>query len=302
MRSTAYGEEHEAFRQVIREFLVNEVVPHFPEWERAGLVPKEVFRKAGKIGMLGLQVPEEYGGGGTSSFKFNAIITEETARAGVSLGGLSVHLNVVLPYFLAYATEKQKQRWLPGLADGSQLAAIAMTEPGTGSDLAGVATTAVRDGDHYVLNGAKTFITGGINADLVVVVARTSSGGDRREGLSLLVVESGTPGCSRGRNLAKLGLKAQDTAELFFDDVRVPAENLLGEEGKAFRYLTSNLPQERLAIAIGAQAAAEAALATTLEYVQERRVFGKPVAAFQNTKFELAGCAVEVEAGRALLD
>ncbi|MER2093518.1 MAG: acyl-CoA dehydrogenase family protein, partial [Saccharopolyspora rectivirgula] len=237
MRSTAYGEEHEAFRQVIREFLVNEVVPHFPEWERAGLVPKEVFRKAGKIGMLGLQVPEEYGGGGTSSFKFNAIITEETARAGVSLGGLSVHLNVVLPYFLAYATEKQKQRWLPGLADGSQLAAIAMTEPGTGSDLAGVATTAVRDGDHYVLNGAKTFITGGINADLVVVVARTSSGGDRREGLSLLVVESGTPGFSRGRNLAKLGLKAQDTAELFFDDVRVPAENLLGEEGKAFRYL-----------------------------------------------------------------
>ncbi|WP_277675559.1 acyl-CoA dehydrogenase family protein [Saccharopolyspora rectivirgula] len=302
MRSTAYGEEHEAFRQVIREFLVNEVVPHFPEWERAGLVPKEVFRKAGKIGMLGLQVPEEYGGGGTSSFKFNAIITEETARAGVSLGGLSVHLNVVLPYFLAYATEKQKQRWLPGLADGSQLAAIAMTEPGTGSDLAGVATTAVRDGDHYVLNGAKTFITGGINADLVVVVARTSSGGDRREGLSLLVVESGTPGFSRGRNLAKLGLKAQDTAELFFDDVRVPAENLLGEEGKAFRYLTSNLPQERLAIAIGAQAAAEAALATTLEYVQERRVFGKPVAAFQNTKFELAGCAVEIEAGRALLD
>lgn len=302
MRSTAYGEEHEAFRQVIREFLVNEVVPHFPEWERAGLVPKEVFRKAGKIGMLGLQVPEEYGGGGTSSFKFNAIITEETARAGVSLGGLSVHLNVVLPYFLAYATEKQKQRWLPGLADGSQLAAIAMTEPGTGSDLAGVATTAVRDGDHYVLNGAKTFITGGINADLVVVVARTSSGGDRREGLSLLVVESGTPGFSRGRNLAKLGLKAQDTAELFFDDVRVPAENLLGEEGKAFRYLTSNLPQERLAIAIGAQAAAEAALATTLEYVQERRVFGKLVAAFQNTKFELAGCAVEVEAGRALLD
>ncbi|KEI45049.1 acyl-CoA dehydrogenase family protein [Saccharopolyspora rectivirgula] len=302
MRSTAYGEEHEAFRQVIREFLVNEVVPHFPEWERAGLVPKEVFRKAGKIGMLGLQVPEEYGGGGTSSFKFNAIITEETARAGVSLGGLSVHLNVVLPYFLAYATEKQKQRWLPGLADGSQLAAIAMTEPGTGSDLAGVATTAVRDGDHYVLNGAKTFITGGINADLVVVVARTSSGGDRREGLSLLVVESGTPGFSRGRNLAKLGLKAQDTAELFFDDVRVPAENLLGEEGKAFRYLTSNLPQERLAIAIGAQAAAEAALATTHEYVQERRVFGKPVAAFQNTKFELAGCAVEIEAGRALLD
>ncbi|MER6992288.1 acyl-CoA dehydrogenase family protein [Saccharopolyspora hirsuta] len=302
MRSTAYGAEHEAFREVVRDFLAKEVVPHFADWEKAGLVPRELFHKAGAVGMLGLQVPEEYGGGGTSSFKFNAVITEETARAGVSLGGFKVHTDVVVPYFISLCDEEQKQRWLPGLASGELMSAIAMTEPGTGSDLAGMATTATREGDHYMLNGAKTFITGGHNADLVIVVARTGQGDDRRDGLSLLVVERGMEGFSRGRNLEKLGLKAQDTAELFFDDVRVPAANLLGEEGRAFQYLGANLPQERLGIAVSGQAAAEAALRMTLDYVQERKVFGKPVGGFQNSKFELADCAVRIEAGRAMLD
>ncbi|MER7083631.1 long-chain-acyl-CoA dehydrogenase [Saccharopolyspora kobensis] len=302
MRSSAYGAEHQAFREVVREFLAKEVVPHFADWEKAGLVPRELFRKAGAVGMLGLQVPEEYGGGGTSSFKFNAVITEETARAGVSLGGAKVHTDVVVPYFISLCDAEQKRRWLPGLASGELMSAIAMTEPGTGSDLAGMATTATRDGDHYVLTGAKTFITGGHNADLVIVVARTGRGENRRDGLSLLVVERGMPGFSRGRNLEKLGLKAQDTAELFFDEVRVPAANLLGEEGRAFQYLGANLPQERLGIAVSGQAAAEAALRMTLDYVREREVFGKPVGSFQNSKFELAGCAVQIEAGRALLD
>ncbi|MDA3629484.1 acyl-CoA dehydrogenase family protein [Saccharopolyspora oryzae] len=302
MRSSAYGAEHEAFREVVRDFLAKEVVPHFAEWERAGMVPRELFQKAGAVGMLGLQVPEEHGGGGTSSFKFNAVITEETSRAGVSLGGFKVHTDVVVPYFISLCDEAQAKRWLPGLASGELMSAIAMTEPGTGSDLAGMATTATREGDYYMLNGAKTFITGGHNADLVIVVARTGQGENRRDGLSLLVVERGMAGFSRGRNLEKLGLKAQDTAELFFDDVRIPAENLLGEEGRAFQYLSANLPQERLGIAVSGQAAAEAALRTTLDYVREREVFGKTVGSFQNTKFELAGCAVQIEAGRALLD
>lgn len=302
MRSTVYNSDHEAFRDVVRNFLDKEVVEQFPEWEEAGLVPREVFTKIGALGVPGLQVPEEFGGGGANSFKYNAIVSEETARAGVSLGGLAVHMNVVVPYFLAYSTEEQKKRWLQGLADGSLMSAIAMTEPGTGSDLAGMATTARLEGDHYVLNGAKTFITGGMNADLVVVVARTGRGESRRDGLSLLVVERGMAGFERGRNLDKLGLKAQDTAELSFTDVRVPVGNLLGSEGEAFRYLTGNLPQERLGIAVAAQAAAEAALEVTTEYVKERKAFGTPVSSFQNTKFELAACAIDIEAGRAMLD
>ncbi|WP_433873304.1 acyl-CoA dehydrogenase family protein [Saccharopolyspora sp. CA-218241] len=302
MRSTAYTTEHDAFREVVRDFLAKEVVPQFPEWERRGVVPRELFVKAGALGIPGLQVPEEYGGGGSTSFKFNAVVTEEAARAGVGIGGLSVHMNVVVPYFTSLCDADQRRRWLPGLAGGELMSAIAMTEPGTGSDLAGMATTATRDGDHYVLDGAKTFITGGINADLVIVVARTGAGQDRRDGLSLLVVERGMDGFTRGRNLDKLGLKAQDTAELFFDSVRVPVANLLGEEGAAFRYLTGNLPQERLGIAVAAQAAAESALRQTLDYVRERTVFGNPVSSFQNTKFELAGCEIEIEAGRAVLD
>ncbi|SEC89822.1 acyl-CoA dehydrogenase family protein [Rhodococcus koreensis] len=302
MKRTVFNEDHETFRKVVQDFLARDVQPHYEAWTEAGRVDKTVFHKAGEIGIPGLQIPEEYGGAGIESFKFNAVVAEELARSGVTLGGLALQTNVLLPYFLEYATEEQRRRWLPGMASGHIVGAIAMTEPGTGSDLAGMATTARRVGDNYVLNGAKTFITGGINCDLVVVVARTDKGADRRDGLSLLIVENGMPGYERGRNLTKLGLKAQDTAELSFTDVRVPVENLLGEEGKAFGYLGFNLPQERLSTAINAQASAETALDLTVEYVKERKAFGTTIGSFQNTKFELASCAIEIEAGRAMVD
>jgi alkylation response protein AidB-like acyl-CoA dehydrogenase len=302
MKRTVYNEDHEIFRKVVQDFLTRDVQPHYEAWIEAGKVDKAVFHKAGEIGIPGLQIPEEYGGAGIKSFKFNAIVAEELARSGLTLGGLALQTNVLLPYFLEYATEKQQRRWLPGMASGHIVGAIAMTEPGTGSDLAGMATTAERVGDAYILNGAKTFITGGINCDLVVVVARTSRGSDRREGLSLLIVEDGMPGYERGRNLEKLGLKAQDTAELSFTDVRVPVDNLLGQEGKAFGYLGFNLPQERLSTAINAQASAERALDLTIKYVKERKAFGTTISSFQNTKFELASCAIDIEAGRAMVD
>jgi acyl-CoA dehydrogenase len=303
MRRTGFTAEHEDFRRMIRDYLAREVVPVFDDWLAAGLVPREFFRDLGKLGVNGMAVPEEYGGGGLDDFRYNAIVSEEAAHALVSLGSLRVHLDVVLPYFLAYANAEQRGRWFPGLASGELITSIAMTEPGTGSDLAGMSTTAVLDGDHYVLNGAKTFITGGAQADLVVVVARTSRDEtNRRHGLSLLVVEDGMPGFEKGRNLAKIGLKVQDTVELSFTDVRVPVANLLGEEGQGFGYLGHNLPQERLTIAVSALAAASAALATTVSYVKDRKVFGQPVAQFQNTKFELAAVATDVEAGQAMLD
>lgn len=303
MNRDIYDEDHESFRKTVRQFLEHEVVPRFAEWESVGWVPKELFERTAAIGINGLQVPEEYGGGGVESFLFNAVVIEEMALAAVNLGGLQVHLGTVLPYFLHLADEEQRRRWFPGFADGSLVSAIAMTEPGTGSDLAGVRTTARRDGDSYVINGSKTFITGGHNADLVVVVARTSeSDGDRRRGLSLLVVESGMPGFERGRVLDKIGLKAQDTAELSFTDVRVPLANRLGEEDDAFATLTSNLAQERLTIALGAQAAAAAAVEFTVDYVRQREVFGQRVLDFQNTKFQLADCVSDVAAGRALTD
>ncbi|MFI7706780.1 acyl-CoA dehydrogenase family protein [Nonomuraea sp. NPDC049480] len=303
MRRTVFGEDHEAFRATVRDFLAREVVPVFPEWEKAGAAPRDFYRLLGKLGILGMQVPEEYGGGGQRSFKFNAVVNEELARAKLGLGPVRVHTDIVLPYLLRYADAEQRRRWLPGVAGGELMTAIAMTEPGTGSDLAGIATTAALDGDHYVLNGAKTFITGAVNADLVLVVARTSPPAEnRRAGLSILVVEAASPGFSVGRNLDKLGLKAQDTAELAFTDVPVPVANLLGEEGRAFDYLGHNLAQERLSIAVNAQAAAAAALDVTLAYVSERNVFGRPLSGFQNTKFVLAECATEVEAGQALVD
>ncbi|MFI0445649.1 acyl-CoA dehydrogenase family protein [Actinomadura sp. 6N118] len=303
MRRTVFDDDHEAFRATVRDVLAREVVPVFPEWEKAGAAPRGFYRLLGKLGILGVRVPEEYGGGGQRSYKFNAVVNEEMARAKLGLGTVRVHTDIVLPYLLRYADDEQKGRWLPGVADGDLMTAIAMTEPGTGSDLAGITTTATRDGDHWILNGAKTFITGAVNADLVLVVARTSvSPGNRRAGLSILVVESSSPGFSVGRNLEKIGLKAQDTAELAFDDVRVPAENLLGEEGRAFEYLGHNLAQERLSIAVNAQAAAAAAVELTLEYVTGRNVFGKPLSGFQNTKFVLAECAADVEAGQAMVD
>jgi acyl-CoA dehydrogenase len=303
MRRDVFTADHEAYRQVVRDFITKEVVPHFPDWEKAGQMPRSVFQQLGDLGLIGTSIPEQYGGGGQPDYRYNVVLQEEAARALVGLGTLRTQLDVILPYFLTYTDDEQRQRWLPGIAAGRQLTAIAMTEPGTGSDLAGIRTTAVRDGDDYVLNGAKTFITGGLLADLVIVVARTSTDPEnRRRGLSLLVVEDGMPGFTKGRVLEKLGLKVQDTVELSFSDVRVPATNLLGEEGNAFSYLGANLAQERLAIAVGSVAQSRAALDATIEYVQGRTAFGTPVSSFQNTKFELAAVATEIEAAQALLD
>lgn len=304
MRRRIFDNDHDDFRDLVRTFLAKEVVPHYPDWEKAGAPPRDFYRRAGEVGILGVQIPEVHGGGGAQTFKFNAVLTEEAFRACVGLGSLRVHMDVVLPYILHFANSEQQQRWLPGMASGELMTAIAMTEPGTGSDLAGISTRAERRGDTYVLNGAKTFITGGRNADLVLVVARTSAPSDsnRRSGLSILGVDANSPGFSVGRTLEKVGAKAQDTTELSFTDVEVPVENLLGEEDCAFDYLAHNLAQERTAIALGAQAAASAALDVTLEYVTNRKVFNKPVSSFQNTKFVLAECATELEAGQALCD
>ncbi|MDG9724333.1 acyl-CoA dehydrogenase family protein [Streptomyces sp. DH41] len=303
MRRDVFTADHEDFRELVRDVVAKEVVPHYAEWERAGRLPRSFFERLGSIGLLGMAIPEEYGGGGQSDYRYNVVLQEEAVRALVTLGTVRTQLDVVLPYFLAYADLEQRARWFPGLASGRLLTAIAMTEPGTGSDLAGMRTTAVRDGDAYVLNGAKTFITGGLLADLVIVVARTAHDpGDRRAGLTLLVVEDGMPGFTRGRVLEKMGIKAQDTVELAFDDVRVPVANRLGEEGAAFSYLGLNLPQERMTVAVGSVAQARAALDATLEYVKERKVFGTAVASFQNTKFELAAVAAEVEAAQAVVD
>ncbi len=303
MQRDLFTEEHNDFRLMVRDFLANEVVPVFPDWLADEMVPRGFFTTLAKTGILGLNIGEEYGGSGPADFRYNVIISEETARAYVHLGPFRCHSDIVMPYFLAYANNEQKQRWFPRIAAGELLTAIAMTEPGTGSDLAGIRTTAVRDGDDYVLNGSKTFITGGISADLVIVVARTSSDpDDRRAGLSLLVVEQGMAGFEKGRKLKKIGLAVQDTSELSFTDVRVPAANVLGEDGKAFSYLGHNLAGERLSIAVASITAAQAALATTIDYVKTREVFGKPVSTFQNTKFELAAVATDVEAGQIFVD
>jgi long-chain-acyl-CoA dehydrogenase len=306
MRRTVFNEDHEAFRQVLRDFIEAEVTPHYQEWYDAGIVPREFYYKLAELGLFGIEVPEEYGGAGLTSFKYSAIETEEIARAGVSFGGSGVHVALCLPYIMKLGTEEQKKRWLPKFVSGEMMCAIAMTEPGTGSDLAGMRTTAKlsADGSHYVLNGAKTFITGGVHADRVIVCARTAPAkeDDRRFGISLLVVDTKSEGYTVGRKLDKLGLKVSDTAELSFADVKVPAEDLLGEEHKGFSYLGQNLPQERLSIAIGAYAQAAAAVEFTKKYTQDRKIFGKSVASFQNTKFELAACKAEVDAAQAVAD
>ncbi|MFJ9124226.1 acyl-CoA dehydrogenase family protein [Streptomyces sp. NPDC102340] len=303
MRRDIYTADHEAFRELVRDFVAREVVPFYEEWERAGRMPRRVFEQLGDIGVMGLAIPEEFGGAGTGDYRYNAILQEEASRALVTLGTVRTQLDVILPYFLAYANKEQRERWFPALAAGRLLTAIAMTEPGTGSDLAGISTTAVRDGDDYVLNGAKTFITGGLLADLVIVVARTATDPDnRRAGLTLLVVEDGMPGFTKGRELDKIGIRVQDTVELAFDDVRVPAANRLGEDGDAFSYLGRNLPQERMTVAVGSVAQSRAALDTTLAYARDRKVFGNVLASFQNTKFELAAVSTEVEAAQAMLD
>ncbi|OKH69750.1 acyl-CoA dehydrogenase [Mycobacterium sp. SWH-M5] len=303
MQRNLFTEDHEAFRALARDFIDKEVVGAYPEWEKAGRMPRDVFKQMGELGMLGMAIPEEYGGAGIPDYRYNVVLQEEAARALVTLSTVRTQLEVILPYFLHYANDEQRQRWFPGLAAGTLLTAIAMTEPGTGSDLAGVRTTAVRDGDHYVVNGAKTFITGGIQADLVVVVARTSTDPEnRRKGLTLLVVEDGMEGFTRGRELEKMGCKVQDTAELSFADVRVPVTNVLGEEGEAFSYLGHNLAQERLTVAVGSVAQARSAIAAAIDYTKDRKIFGASVSSFQNTKFELAACSAEVEAAQAMLD
>ncbi len=301
MRRDLFNSEHEAFRETARTFVAKELVPHLDEWEEAGVVSRDAWRAAGAQGLLGMAVEERHGGGGVDDFRFNVVLDEELVAAGVSGWGAPVHNDINLTYLQSLATEEQKQRWLPGFCSGEMITGIAMTEPGAGSDLQGIRTTAVRDGDHYVLNGQKTFISNGILADLVIVVARTDPDAGH-EGISLLVVERGTPGFERGRNLDKIGQKSQDTAELYFDDVRVPAENLLGEEGQGFVYLMQNLPQERLSIAVASAASAEKVLSLTKDYCRERTAFGRPLGKFQNTRFELAEMETEVQIGRVFVD
>ncbi|WP_280296758.1 acyl-CoA dehydrogenase family protein [Nocardia abscessus] len=303
MRRELFGTDHEAFRQLVREFVAKQIEPNYSTWEKDGRMPREIFAAMGELGLLGFALPEEHGGAGIRDYRYNVILQEEAARALVTLGTVRTQLDVILPYFLEYADAAQRDRWFPGLASGQLLTAVAMTEPGTGSDLAGMRTSAVRDGDDYVLNGAKTFITGGLLADLVIVVARTSADpDDRRAGLTLLVVEDGMPGFTRGRMLEKMGCKVQDTMELSFQDVRVPVANRLGAEGAAFGYLGHNLPQERLTVAVGSVAQARAAITATVEYTKQRKAFGTPVASFQNTKFELAAMSAEVEAAQTMVD
>ena len=302
MTRAIFEPDHDLFRETVERFVEKEIRPFHEAWSERGIVDKSMFRAAGAQGLLGMAVPERYGGGGVSDFRYNVVIDEVTAAAGVSASALCItlHNDVCLPYFLAYADEPQRERWFPGLVTGELMTAIAMTEPGTGSDLAAITTSAVRDGDRYVVNGSKTFITNGINSDLVIVVVRTDP--DPHSGLTLLVVEDGMDGFTRGRNLAKMGMHAQDTAEMFFTDVAVPVANRLGGEGMGFAQLIGNLPQERLTIAVGAVAAAEAALDLTIAYARERTAFGRPIGRFQHNRFLLAELKTEVDIGRVFVD
>ncbi|KAA1419305.1 acyl-CoA dehydrogenase [Nocardioides humilatus] len=293
--------EHEDFRQTVRTFFEKEVVPHHDQWERDGIVPRDLWLKAGEAGLLCFDVPEEYGGPGIDDFRFNMIVSEEQARAGANGPGFSVHTDIIVPYLISLGNEEQKQRWLPGCVTGELITAIAMTEPGAGSDLQGIRTTAVDQGDHYLLNGSKTFISNGINADLVIVVARTDPEA-RHKGISLLVVERDMPGFERGRNLEKIGLHAQDTSELSFTDVRVPKENLLGPEGSGFISLMMNLPQERLIIACQAVSACEGITDMCLDYAKTRHAFGKPIGKFQHNRFLVAEMYTETTIARTFVD
>lgn len=303
MERTLFETEHNDFRDSVREFIKRHVIAEYDRWEAEGLVDRELWRLAGDSGFLGMAVPTTYGGGGEPDFRYNAVLVEEFARAGaVSLSsGFGLHNDVVTPYLLELATEEQKRRWLPGFCSGEIVSAIAMTEPGAGSDLKAVRTTAIRDGDCYVVNGTKTFITNGIHSDLVIVVAKTDPSAGAR-GISLLVVERGMPGFRRGRKLAKAGMHAQDTAELIFEDVRVPVANLLGEQGQGFGYLMRNLPQERLSIAVVAVAAARAAFEWTVQYCHDRKAFGQAIGSFQNSRFALAEMATEIELAQVYVD
>ena len=302
MHRTLNEPEHEAFRDSVRTFLERHVVPRHADWEKAGIVDRDVWVEAGKQGLLGMDVPEEYGGGGVADFRYNVVLDEEVTRAGASGLGFGLHNDIIAPYLLGLGTDEQKARWLPGFCAGETITAIAMSEPGAGSDLQAIRTYARRDGDDWVLSGAKTFITNGINADLVLVVAKTDPDAEGARGLSLLAVERGMAGFERGRNLEKIGLKAQDTAELFFDEVRVPAANLVGAENRGFVHLMDNLPQERLSIAVVAVAACEKVLELTLDYVKGRQAFGRPVGSFQHSRFVLAEIATQTTIARTYVD
>ena len=293
--------EHESFRSTVRSFIEKEISPHHEQWEKDGLVDRSVWARAGELGLLCFDVDEQYGGAGVKDFRYNMVMAEELTRAGVNGPGFLVHTDIIVPYISSLGTEEQKQRWLPGLVSGELISAIAMTEPGAGSDLQGIRTHAVDKGDHYILNGSKTFISNGILADLVIVVAKTDPEAGHK-GVSLLVVERGMEGFERGRNLDKMGLKAQDTAELFFDNVVVPKENLLGEEGSGFISLMVNLPQERLSIAMIAAAACEHILELSLAYAKEREAFGKPIGKFQHNRFLVAEMATEAHIARVFVD
>jgi len=297
---TLFSPEHELFRDSVRRFLEEEAVPFHHQWEKDGHVDRALWNKAGEAGLLCSHIPEAYGGVG-ADFLYSTVVIEEIGRLGLTGIGFSLHSDIVAPYILHYGSEAQKEKYLPRLVSGELVTAIAMTEPGAGSDLQGVKTTAVLDGDHYVINVSKTFITNGFLADLVIVVAKTDPKAGAK-GTSLFLVEADTPGFSKGKRLEKVGMKAQDTSELFFQDVRVPKENLLGQAGMGFAYLMQELPQERLTVGIGALASAEAALKWTLDYTRDRKAFGKAIAEFQNTRFKLAEMATEIQIGRVFVD
>jgi alkylation response protein AidB-like acyl-CoA dehydrogenase len=297
---TVFKEEHEMFRDSVRKFLEEEIAPHHEQWEIDGQVDRSAWLKAGEMGMISPTVPVEFGGVGVD-FRYNAVIDEEVARLGLTGLGFALHSDIAVPYIIHYGTDEQKKKFLPKLVSGEMISAIAMTEPGTGSDLQGVKTTAVKDGDDYILNGSKTFITNGQLADITIVVAKTNPELGAK-GTSLILVETGTEGFSKGQNLKKVGMKAQDTSELFFENARVPQANLLGEENKGFIYLMQDLPQERLSVAITGISAAESILEQTVEYTKERKAFGKPISALQNTQFKLAELSTELTSARVFLD
>ena len=303
MHRNLYEPDHEAFREVVQAYVKREVTPNSQRWEQEHIVDRQAWLAAGKQAIIGLSIPERFGGAGTDDFRYRCVVMEELARvcAGSLSSGFGLQDDIAIPYVVDLGTEEQKARWLPAMATGECIGAIAMTEPGAGSDLQGIRTAAVRDGDAWILSGAKTFITNGIHSDLVIVVARTDPDAGSR-GISLLVAERGMPGFTRGRKLDKIGLHAQDTAELFFDDVRVPAANLLGREGGGFVHLMERLPRERMSIAILALASVRAALDWTVEYTTSRTAFGQPLAAFQNTAFELATAVTETDVLEAYLD
>ncbi len=299
MMRTVYREDHEQFRTQVRRFVEREITPFYADWEEQGIVPKSVWLKAGQEGLLNPMLPEPFGGGG--DFGHSAVLLEEFGRANCSGVAFPLHSDIVAPYIHTYGTDAQKQRWLPGMARGEVIGAIAMTEPGTGSDLKAVRTTAVRDGDDYIINGQKTFISNGQNAGLVIVIAKTDPEAGAK-GISLIVVEEGTPGFTKGRKLKKIGLRSQDTSELFFDNVRVPAANMLGEPNMGFKYLMQELAQERLVIAVRAVASIETFLARTIMYTRDRKIFGNSVLSYQNTRFKLAEAKAQCTMLRVFVD